>query len=208
MTFKKRVAIVEDDKILLESYTHIVNSSDKFVVVGSYSSAEDALTEMIRKKVEIVLMDIELPNLNGVKATEIIKEKYPHVEVVMVTIYEDNELVFDALKAGASGYITKSANYIELLTALDEIAKGGAPMSTKIAKMVIHNFHLNVNSPLTNREKEVLQLMAEGNTYTQISDVLFISRETVRTHIRNIYGKLQVNNKSEAIKIATDNKYI
>jgi DNA-binding NarL/FixJ family response regulator len=208
MTLKKRVAIVEDDKILLESYTHIVNSSDKFIVAGSYSSAEEVLSQLVRKRAEIVLMDIELPDQNGIRATEIIKEKYPHIEVVMVTIYEDNELVFNALRAGASGYITKSANYIELLTALDEIAKGGAPMSTKIAKMVIHNFHLNANSPLTGREKDVLQLMAEGNTYTQISDTLFISRETSRTHIRNIYRKLQVSSKSEALKIATINKYI
>ncbi len=208
MNFKKRVIIIEDDKILLESYTHIVNSSDKFIVVGSYSNAEDALKEIVRKKAEIVLMDIELPNLNGVKATGIIKEKYPHIEIVMVTIYEDNELVFNALKAGASGYITKSANHIELLAALDEIAKGGAPMSTKIAKMVIHNFHINTNSPLTPREKEVLQLMAEGNTYSQISEALFISKETARSHIRNIYTKLQVSSKSEAIKIANDKKYI
>jgi len=208
MNFKKRVAIVEDDKILLESYTHIVNSSDKFIVVGSYSNAEDVLNEVVRKKIEIILMDIELPDLNGVKATGIIKEKYPHIEVIIVTIYEDDELVFNALKAGASGYITKSANYLELLSALEEIGRGGAPMSTKIAKMVIQNFHLNASSPLTGREKEVLQLMAEGNTYTQISDKLFISRETVRSHIRNIYSKLQVSCKSEAIKIATHNKYI
>ena len=208
MSIKKRVIIIEDDKLLLESYTHIVNSSDKFTVVGSYSNAEDALKEIVRKKVEIVLMDIELPNLNGVRATGIIKEKHPHIDIVMVTIYEDNELVFNALKAGASGYITKSANYIELLTALDEIVKGGAPMSTKIAKMVIHNFHINADSPLTGREKEVLQLMAEGNTYSQISDALFISKETARSHIRNIYTKLQVSSKADAIKIANDKKYI
>ena len=159
MTFKKRVAIVEDDRVLLESYTHIVNSSDKFIVVGSYSSAEAAIQELARKKVEVVLMDIELPNQNGIQATEIIKEKYPQIDVVMVTVYEDNELVFNALKAGASGYITKSANYIELLNALDEIARGGAPMSTKIAKMVIRNFHLNTKTPLTLRETEVLSLI-------------------------------------------------
>ncbi len=208
IAFKKRVVIVEDDKILLESFTHIVNSSEKFVVVGSYGASEDALAEIVRKKADIVLMDIELPGKSGIEATEIIKEKYPHIEVVMVTVYEDNELVFNALKAGASGYITKSANYLELLAALDEIVKGGAPMSTKIARMVIHNFHVNPNSPLTPREKEVLHLIAEGKTYSQISDALFISRETSKTHIRNIYSKLQVSKKSEAIEIANKNKYI
>ncbi len=206
--FKKRVVVVEDDKILLESFAHIVNSSDKFVVVGTYSNAEEALSDMVRKKVEIVLMDIELPSMSGIQATELIKEKYPNIEVVIVTIYEDNELVFNALKAGASGYITKSANYLELLAALDEIVRGGAPMSTKIARMVIHNFHMNPNSPLTSREKEVLHLMAEGKTYSQISDALVIGRETAKTHIRNIYSKLQVSKKSEAIEIASKNHYI
>jgi DNA-binding NarL/FixJ family response regulator len=207
-TFKKRVVIVEDDKILLESFEHIVNSSEKFTVVGTYSTAEDALAEMARKKADIILMDIELPAMSGIAATEIIREKYPNVEVVMVTIYEDNELVFNSLKAGASGYITKSANYLELLSALDEIVRGGAPMSTKIARMVIHNFHMNPNSPLTAREKEVLHLIAEGKTYSQISDALIIARETAKTHIRNIYSKLHVSKKSEAIEIASKNKYI
>lgn len=206
--FKKRVAIVEDDKLLLESFTHIVNTSEKFLVVGSYRSAEEALADISRKKTEIVLMDIDLPGINGVEATTLIKEKHPHIEVVMVTVYEDNELVFNALKAGASGYITKSANYLELLAALDEIDRGGSPMSSKIARMVTHVFHLNPDSPLTSREKEVLKMVAEGKTYTQISDALFISRETSKTHIRNIYAKLQVNKKSEAIEIASRNRYI
>jgi|SRR6267154_601722 len=208
ITFKKRVAIVENDRILLDSFTYIVNSSEKFIVVGSYDSAEEVIAELARKKIEIVLMDIELPGMNGIDATEMIKEKYPHIEVLMVTVHEDNELVFNALRAGASGYITKSANYLEILSALEEIIKGGAPMSTKIARMVIHNFHMNPNSPLTSREKEVLQLIAEGKTYTQISDVLFISRETAKTHIRNIYSKLQVSKKSDAIEIANKNRYI
>lgn len=208
LTFKKRIAIVENDKILLDSFTYIVNSSEKFTVVGSYESAEEVVADLARKKIEIVLMDIELPGMSGIEATEIIKEKYPHIEVLMVTVHEDNELVFNALRAGASGYITKSANYLEILSALEEIIKGGAPMSTKIARMVIHNFHMNPNSPLTSREKEVLQLIAEGKTYTQISDVLFISRETAKTHIRNIYSKLQVNKKSDAIEIANKNRYI
>jgi DNA-binding NarL/FixJ family response regulator len=208
IAFKKRVAIVENDRILLDSFTYIVNTSEKFTVVGSYDTTEELIAELPRKKVEIVLMDIELPGMDGIEATAIIKEKYPHVEVLMVTVHEDNELVFNALKAGASGYITKSANYLEILTALEEIVRGGAPMSTKIARMVIHNFHMNPNSPLTSREKEVLQLIAEGKTYTQISDVLFISRETAKTHIRNIYSKLQVSKKSDAIEIANKNRYI
>lgn len=205
---KRKVFIVEDDKELRASFAHIVNNSDKFVAIGAYKDAEDAIREIRQKKPEIILMDIEMPGMSGVEATAFIKEQYPHIEVIMVTVYEDNELVFNALKAGASGYITKSANYLELLSALDEISKGGAPMSTKIARMVIHNFHLNPDSPLTKREKEVLRMISEGKTYSQISTELFISKETAKTHIRNIYEKLQVNKKSDAIAKAAEQRLI
>jgi DNA-binding NarL/FixJ family response regulator len=208
LPFKKRVMIVEDDQEIRNSFTLIVNSSQKFTVVNAYGSSEDAIDNLHRDKPEIVLMDIELPVMNGIQATKIIKDKAPHVDIVMVSVYEDSELVFEALKAGASGYITKSANYLELLTALEEIVKGGAPMSSRIARMVIDNFHVNPNSPLTKRETEILQLISEGKTYTQISEELFISKETAKTHIKNIYSKLQVKSKSEAIAKANMDKLI
>lgn len=208
LPFKKRVLIVEDDQEIRESFSLIVNSSQKFSTVAAYGNCEEAIAAIGRDKPEIILMDIELPQMNGIQCTKLIKEKYPHIEIVIVTVYEDNELVFEALKAGASGYITKSANYMELLTALDEIVKGGAPMSSRIARMVIDNFHINPNSPLTKRETKILQLIAEGKTYTQISEELFISKETAKTHIKNIYSKLQVNSKSEAIAKANLEKLI
>lgn len=208
LPFRKRVLIVEDDEEIRNSFTLIVNSSQKFMVVSAYGNGEDALASIHRDKPEIVLMDIELPGMNGIACSKQIKDKYPHIDVVMVTVYEDSELVFEALKAGASGYITKSANYLELLTALEEIIKGGAPMSSRIARMVIDNFHVNPNSPLTKRETEILQLISEGKTYTQISEELFISKETTKTHIKNIYSKLQVNSKSEAIAKANLEKLI
>ena len=208
LPFKKRVLIVEDDAEIRNSFSLIVNSSQKFMVVNAYGSCEEAIDNVNRDKPEIVLMDIELPGMNGIQATKYIKDKNPHIDIVMVTVYEDSELVFEALKAGASGYITKSANYLELLTALEEIMKGGAPMSSRIARMVIDNFHVNPNSPLTKRETEILQLISEGKTYTQISEELFISKETAKTHIKNIYSKLQVNSKSEAIAKANLEKLI
>jgi DNA-binding NarL/FixJ family response regulator len=208
LPFKKRVLIVEDDQEIRNSFSLIVNSSQKFMVVNAYPRCEDAIEALSRDRAEIILMDIELPGINGIQGTKIIKEKAPHTDIVMVSVYEDSELVFEALKAGASGYITKSANYLELLTALEEIVKGGAPMSSKIARMVIDNFHVNPNSPLTKRETEILQLIAEGKTYTQISEELFISKETAKTHIKNIYSKLQVNSKSEAIAKATQDRLI
>jgi len=207
--FKKRVLIVEDDPEIRNSFSLIVNSSQKFNVVNSYGSCEEAIKHLNQDRPEIVLMDIELPGgMNGIQGTKIIKDKHPQADIIMVTVYEDSELVFEALKSGASGYITKSANYLELLSALEEIVKGGAPMSSKIARLVIDNFHVNPNSPLTKRETEILQLIAEGKTYTQISEELFISKETSKTHIKNIYSKLQVKSKSEAIAKANQEKLI
>jgi DNA-binding NarL/FixJ family response regulator len=208
LPFKKRVLIIEDDNEIRNSFVLIVNSSQRFIVANSYSNCEDAIKHLAQDRPEIILMDIELAGMNGIAGTKIIKDKLPHVEVIMVSVYEDSELVFEALKAGASGYITKSANYMELLSALDEITKGGAPMSSRVARMVIANFHVNPVSPLTKRETEILQLISEGKTYTQISEELFISRETSKTHIKNIYSKLQVNKKSDAIAKANLEKLI
>jgi len=207
--FRKRILIVEDDTEIRNSFSLIVNSSPRFFVVNSYANCEEAIKNLHNDRPDIVLMDIELPDgMNGIQGTKIIKEKNPHTEIVMVTVYEDSELVFEALKAGASGYITKSANYMELLAALEEVTKGGAPMSSKIARLVIDNFHVNPNSPLTKRETEILQLISEGKTYTQISEELFISKETAKTHIKNIYSKLQVRSKSEALAKANLEKLI
>ncbi len=208
LPFKKRVVIIEDDQEIRDSFNLIVNSSQRFLVVSTYSNCEDAIAALSRDKPEIVLMDIELPGMNGIKGTQIIRDKNPNTEIIMVTVYEDSDLVFEALKAGASGYITKSANYTELLNALEEIVRGGAPMSSRIARMVIDNYHINPNSPLTKRETTILQLISEGKTYTQISEELFISKETAKTHIKNIYSKLQVNSKSEAIARANQDKLI
>lgn len=206
---KKRILIIEDDPEIRSSFTMIVDSSQKFTVVNSYGSCEEAIKHLHTDKPDIVLMDIELPGgMNGIKGTKLIKDKSPNSDIIMVTVYEDSEMVYEALKSGASGYITKSANYMELLSALEEITKGGAPMSSKIARMVIDNFHVNPNSPLTKRETEILQLISEGKTYTQISEELFISKETSKTHIKNIYSKLQVRSKSEAIARANQDKLI
>lgn len=204
----KKVFIIEDDKELLSSFTHIINSSANFVTIGGYRSAVEAIANLSHKKPDIIMMDIQLPEMNGVEATQKIKSNFPDIEIIIVTVFEDNELVFNALRAGASGYVTKSANYLELLAALNEVVKGGAPMSTKIARMVINNFHLNLDSPLTKREKEVLRMIADGKTYSQISDQLFIARETAKTHIRHIYEKLQVNKKSDAIAKAQKQRLI
>ncbi|HSJ68760.1 MAG TPA: response regulator transcription factor [Anditalea sp.] len=209
MNFIKRIVIIEDDSDLKECYKLILKSVDKYQFVNAYESCEEAFPNLSKDKPNIILMDINLSGgINGIEGTRYVKSKFPHIEVVIVTVYDDSDLVFEALRAGASGYITKSSNYLELVSSLDELSKGGAPMSSKIARMVINNFHSNPNSPLSQREKDVLKLIAEGKSYSQIADQLFISKETSKTHIKNIYSKLEVNSKSEAIEHARAKKYI
>ncbi|GMQ31528.1 response regulator transcription factor [Algoriphagus confluentis] len=209
MEFQKRIVLIEDDQELRECYKLMIKSVDKYLYVNSYDSCEEAFSNISKDRPDIILMDIQLTGkISGIEGTRFIKSKYPHIDVVIITVYDDSELVFEALRAGASGYLTKSYNYLELVNSLDELARGGAPMSSKIARMVIHNFHSNPNSPLSEREKDVLRLIAEGKSYSQVADLLFISKETSKTHIKNIYSKLQVNSKSEAIELAKSKRYI
>lgn len=209
MEFQKRVVLIEDDRELRDCYKLMIKSVDKYLFINAYDSCEEAFANISKDRPEIILMDIQLSGkISGIEGTKYIKLKHPHIEVVIITVYDDSELVFEALRAGASGYLTKSYNYLELVNSLDELTKGGAPMSAKIARMVINNFHSNPNSPLSEREKDVLKLIAEGKSYSQIADLLFISKETSKTHIKNIYSKLQVNSKSEAIEFARSMKYI
>ncbi len=207
-TQKKMIMIVEDSAELRESYSLIINGTNLYEVIAMCATAEEAIGKIRKRTPDIILMDIQLPGMNGVEATKQIKERNHLIEVIMLTVHEDDDLVFESLKAGASGYITKGANFMEMLQALDEIVLGGAPMSSKIARMVINNFHANLNSPLTKRERQIIQFMAKGWTYSQIAEELSISKATSKTHIRNIYTKLNVNSKSEAIEKASSDKIL
>jgi DNA-binding NarL/FixJ family response regulator len=150
-----------------------------------------------------------LPGTNGIEGAKYIKERLHYVDIIILTVLDDTDTIFEALKAGAVGYLSKTASYSEILSGLDEIVRGGAPMSTKIARKVVENYHLNMlSNPLGNRQSEVLSLLANGKTYTQISDELGISKETVKTHIRNIYKKLGVKKRSDAISIGRRDKII
>lgn len=206
--FRSRIVIVEDNDAVREGFALIINSVSNYYVVNSYDNAEDAIKNLKKDTPEIVLMDLELPGMNGIEAISIIKKSHPNVELIVNTIYENSELVFQALVAGASGYITKNTSHSQLLDAIDEVKNGGAPMSSKIAKMVVNSFQKNPNSPLSNRETQVLELLAKGKSYSMIAQELFITKETAKSHIKNIYSKLQVNSKSEAIAKATKDKLI
>lgn len=206
--FRSRIVIVEDNNAIREGFSLIINSVSNYYVVSSYDNAEDCIKNLKKDKPEIILMDLELPGMNGIEAIAAVKKINPNIELIVNTIYENSELVFQALCAGASGYITKNTSHTELLDAIDEVIQGGAPMSSKIAKLVVNSFQKNPNSPLSARETEVLELLSKGKSYSMIARELFVTKETAKSHIKNIYSKLQVNSKSEAIAKATREKLI
>ena len=203
-----RIVIVEDNEAVREGFSEIINSMSDYTVISGYDNAEAALKHYKKDKPDIVIMDLELPGMHGIQAIAEIRKLDGKVDIIVNTIYENSDLVFQALCAGASGYITKNSSHSLLIEAIDEVVKGGAPMSSRIAKMVVNSFQKNLDSPLSNRETEVLELLAKGKSYSMIADELFVTRETAKSHIKNIYSKLQVNSKSEAIEKATQQKFI
>jgi len=205
---KNRIEIVEDNDVVRDGLQLLINSMSDHTVVGAYDSCEKAIKNINQDQPEVILMDLDLPGMNGIEGIQRIKKTHPDINIIVLTVHEDSEMVFEALCAGASGYITKNANHSRLLDAIDEVQTGGAPMSGKIAKMVVDSFQKNHNSPLTSRETEVLEQLAKGKSYSIIADELFIHKETVKSHIKNIYFKLQVNSKAEALEIARKNKLI
>jgi DNA-binding NarL/FixJ family response regulator len=205
---KSRIIIIEDNDIVKDGFKLLISSLSAHEVVASYVSCEEALKHLEKDKPDIILMDIELQGISGIEGTKIIKKMHPEIEILVITVHDDSDLVFQALVAGASGYITKNAPHNKILDAIDEISRGGAPMSSKIARLVVESFQRNQNSPLSPRETEVLELLSEGKSYSVIADELFIHKETVKSHIKNIYYKLQVNSKAAAIEVAKKNKLI
>lgn len=208
MLSKKKIVVIEHDEVWQNSIAHLINCTDKFIVSGCYTSWVDAAANLLRIKPDIILIEIIGLSRNGALEIGMVKEKLPDTEVLIVTAEEDDNIVIGALRAGASGYILKSANFVEIILGIEEIVKGGSPLSSKIARKVIHNLHRNPDTPFTRRELEVLGLVARGHSSSQISQQLFISRDTTKTHIRNIYSKLDVNKKADAIELAHKRRYI
>jgi DNA-binding NarL/FixJ family response regulator len=203
-----RVVIVEDDKLIRESFANLIDESEKYICTAHYDTCEEALKNLAKDDPQLILMDIGLPGISGIEGIRRIKRVRPQIDIIVVTVHEDDMKLFEALCAGASGYLTKNIPPQKLLEAMDEIQKGGAPMSTSIAKMVVKSFQRSNESPLSTRETEVLQHLARGKSYTMIADELFIDKETVRSHIKNIYRKLEVRSKSEAIDKASRERFI
>jgi DNA-binding NarL/FixJ family response regulator len=204
---KKRIVIIEDNTAIRKGFFDILETIARYQVISQYSNAEDALANLTEDKPDVVLMDIELPNMNGIDATLIIKKAVPECIVLIITVHEKSEKVFQSLCAGAGGYIIKNSDIKAIVQDIDEALAGGAPMSLSIARMVVKSFQSQNDSPLSARETEILQSIAEGKSYSKIALDLFIAKETVRSHIKNIYRKLEVNSKAEALEVATSNKW-
>lgn len=200
--FRTRIVIIEDNEAVKDGYALILNSHKDYHVVNTYTTAEDAIKNLRRDYPDIIFTDLDLPGMNGIQGIGKIRKMDPKVQIIVITVFEDSNMVFDALCAGATGYITKSSNHIELLEAVEQITNNGAPMSPKIAKMVVSSFQRSPNSPLSARETEILSLLATGKTYKIAADELHIGMETVKSHVKNIYSKLHASSKSEAIEIA------
>ncbi len=203
-----KVSIVEDDNLIREALKQMLNEAVDFECTGSYSDCESAIRDLNKNKPDVILMDIELPAMSGIEGVKIIKERYVKIDIIMLTVHEDLSLVFKALTAGACGYLDKSASEQKILDSVKEIYDGGAPMSYKIAKLVVSSFQKKPDSILTEREQDVLNLLCNGDAYKEIAYKLFISVGTVRHHIKNIYYKLHVHSKSEAVAKALKERIV
>ena len=203
-----KVSIVEDDRLIKEALKDMLNDADGFECIGSYTDCESAISDLNKNKPDVMLMDIELPGMSGIEGVKIIKERYVKIDIIMLTVHEDLSLVFKALTAGACGYLDKSASEQKILDSIKEIFEGGAPMSYKIAKLVVSSFQKKPESILTGREHDVLNLLCNGDSYKEIAYKLYISVGTVRHHIKNIYYKLHVHSKSEAVAKALKERIV
>ncbi|MEL6848548.1 MAG: response regulator transcription factor [Bacteroidota bacterium] len=197
------IALVEDDPELRQLMQLILDRSPGFRCSLHFEDAETAIPEIIRYQPDVVLMDIGLPGISGIEAVQTLQESIPDIPILMLTVQVEQEMIFKSLYAGASGYLLKSTAPVEILEAIKEATMGGAPMSREIARKVIQSFHRPQQQlSLSARELEVLKHLCDGETYTSIAELLFLSPHTVKVHIKNIYDKMHVHSRAEAVKKA------
>jgi DNA-binding NarL/FixJ family response regulator len=194
---------------MLEPLVYAIDSTQKFKVIQTYCSAEEAIKDISNYLPHLIIMDIELNGkMNGIECTAKLKKQYPIIDILILTVFDDSIQVFEALRAGACGYMTKTSALNEIVNALDQACNGGAPMSHKIARMVLNSFQKNPNSPLTEKEDKILNLLSKGGSYKTAALEFGVSIETIKFHIKNIYIKLHVNKKEDAIELARKNNWI
>jgi len=199
-----RVSIIEDDDWIRENLATQIAHTDGFVCAGSYRTGEEAVSGIAKDDPNVILMDIRLPRMSGIECVRQIKPLVPSAQIMMLTVYEDSEKIFDSLLAGASGYLLKRTPQAEIMEAIAEVHRGNSPMSGHIARKVVQYFNQRGRADkdiekLSKREREVLDHLAQGIPYKEIADVLSLSIDTVRMHIKGIYGKLHVHSRGEAV---------
>jgi len=199
-----KVSIIEDDDWIRENLAAQIGQTNGFRCIGSYRDGEEALTHLIKETPDVVMMDINLPKMNGIECVRKLKKLVPSTQILMLTVYEDSDKIFDSLLAGASGYLLKRTPQAEIIEAIAEVYRGNSPMSGHIARKVVQYFNQRGSAEkeiekLSKREREVLDHLAQGIPYKEIADVLTLSIDTVRMHIKGIYSKLHVHSRGEAV---------
>lgn len=209
-----KVAIFEDNKHLRESLYYLINGTEGFACTGAYADGNDLLFQLSRNRPDVVLMDIEMPGINGIEAVKLVRRNFPGIQVLMQTIFHDDDNIFKAVCAGASGYILKTTSPAGYIEAVRDVYNGGSPMSGSVARRVLELFQKNIipasgnDYQLTPKEKEVLQHLVKGKSFKMIASEIGATYETVRTHMKNIYVKLHVNSNTEAVSKALQEKIV
>ncbi|HEX7755288.1 MAG TPA: response regulator transcription factor [Niabella sp.] len=209
-----KVAVFDDNAYRRESLNMLINASPRMTCTGTFFDCSNVITDVRKADPDIVLMDIDMPNVNGIEGVKIIKVNFPHVQLLMQTVFEDDDKIFASICAGASGYILKKSPPAQLLQAIEDVYNGDAAMTASIAKKVLNAFQKNIffeagpETDLTVREKEILNLLVKGYTRKMVASACNLSIHTVNTHIKNVYEKLQVNSVSEAVVKALNQKLL
>lgn len=199
-----KVALYEDNDSLRESLSIVLNNSEEFVLTGAFQDANQILKNCAINAPDVILMDVDMPGISGIEASALVTKAFPKTNILILTVFEDQEKLFNALQSGASGYLLKKSKIIEIIEAIHDIYNGGSPMTPAIARKVLDFFTRPQNQPnpeekLSERELDILKCLVAGDSYKMIASNCFISMGTVRSHINNIYKKLHVNSKSEAV---------
>lgn len=207
-TMTSGIILFDDNDALRYSLKVLFNDSDQYRVIGDYPNCDHVEEIMKTLQPDIILMDIDMPGTNGIEGLKKIKEIRPQTAIIMHTVFEDDQKLFECLCSGANGYLLKNTSFLQLIHALDEVMLGGAPMSPSIARKVLQSFYTKPKYDLTQREKDVLEYLVKGYSYKMIANSLYISLATVQSHIKNIYTKLHVNCGREAVVIALRDKIV
>lgn len=200
---KKTVIVIEDDEILLDSYRYFINSYDGYVLRGAFMNVNEALREYETIFPDIIISDISMPGMSGIEGLSKFKALDDAVKIIMVSVHDDLSYILDSIKNKADGYLTKPINKISLKSSLDALSNDGAPLSNDVSRKLISIFQKEKHAMFSDRENEIIELFTKGLTYKSIAEELFITASTVNFHIQNIYSKLEVKSKSEALKKIT-----